>query len=328
MVDQRQSIFNKRKSLFDLITGIKGYFAQQGFTETPVPLAVPHPGLEAHLHPFRLQSARDGSASDLYLNTSPEFAMKELLSLGFEKIYSLNWSYRDEPNGAHHRPQFLMLEWYRSGEHYTKLMSETAQIINLSYEHLAQLGAPVKKNLDLNIQIASVDELFREYAQFSILDFIDSKEELYQKLKSDFSELPIPKLNEVSWDDLFFITFLNVIEPELAKIDFLLVKEYPAPLAALSTIKQDDPRVCERFEVYAQGVELCNCFNELTNLEEQVARFNSETKLKEQLYQYKLPQANVLFNALERGLPTSCGNALGVERLLAALTDFEDGFYS
>lgn len=328
MVEERQTIINKRKSLFDLIAGIKAYFNLQGFIETPVPLAVPHPGLEAHLHPFRLYSTKDAKPSELYLNTSPEFAMKELLSQGFEKIYSLNWSYRDEPNGSHHRPQFLMLEWYRALEHYTKLMDETESLIKSSYEHLKSVGAPAKKELNLNIERASVEELFVNYAKFSILNFIGDHDGFYQKIKSDFSDLPLPKSHEVTWDDLFFIVFLNVIEPELQNFDFLLVKEYPAPLAALSTLKESDPRVCERFEVYANGVELCNCFNELTNLDEQMRRFKSETELKKELYHYTLPEAQVLFKALEQGLPNSCGNALGVERLLAALTTYDNGFYA
>ncbi len=327
-MNERQDTFNKRRHLFELVSGIKAFFNQRGFLETPVPLAVSHPGLEAHLHPFRLHSARTQAPTDLYLNTSPEFAMKELLSLGFEKIYSLNWSYRDEPKGAHHRPQFLMLEWYRAREHYSKLMSETQELINFSFEHLSAQGAPVKKGLNRSIQSVTVEELFSEYAGFSILEYIDRREDLYQKIKSDFKELPLPRLDEVSWDDLFFIVFLNLIEPKLQNIDFLLVKEYPAPLAALSTLARQDPRVCERFEIYARGVELCNCFNELTNLDEQVARFQSESKLKEQLYHYQLPEAQVLFEALGRGLPSSTGNALGVERLLAALTDYQDGFYS
>lgn len=326
-MNERQNIFNKRKHLFELIAGVKTFFNQRGFLETPVPLAVPHPGLEAHLHPFRLHSAKGGLPTNLYLNTSPEFAMKELLSLGFENIYSLNWSYRDEPDGPHHRPQFLMLEWYRANEHYTKLMTETEELIKNSYEHLKALGAPVKQSIKLQMQSVTVEELFIEYARFSILEFIGNREELFQKIKADFKELPLPKLDEVSWDDLFFIIFLNIIEPELEQLDFLLVKEYPAPLAALSTLKRDDPRVCERFEVYAGGVELCNCFNELTNLDEQIARFHSETKIKEELYQYSLPEAQVLFEALRQGLPSSSGNALGIERLLAALTDYKDGFF-
>ena len=81
-----------------------------------------------------------------------------------------------------------------------------------------------------------------------------------KKLKNDFPGLPLPKNNEVTWDDLFFLLFLNVIEPELKNYPKVILKEYPASQAALSTLKKNDPSVCERFEIYLNGVEIGNCF--------------------------------------------------------------------
>lgn len=328
MLGPNQAIFNKRKTLFELLAGVRQFFAARDFVEAMVPLAVSHPGLETHLHPFKLQSVVSKKETDFFLNTSPEFAMKELLSLGFDKIFSLNWSFRDEPSATHHRPQFLMLEWYRAHEHYTFLMKETEELIKHSYEYLKEKKAPIKNFSGITVPHVTVDELFQEYVGFSILDFIDQKDELRQKVSNDLKEVPLPRTDELSWDDLFFLVFLNLIEPKIAAHPFLLVKEYPAPLSALSTLKADDPRVCERFEVYAAGVELCNCFNELTDLNEQRRRFEKELNLKENAYGYTLPNADVLFNALERGMPEASGNALGVERLLASLTTYENGFYS
>lgn len=322
------ALFQKRKTLFELLANIRRFFGERGFTEAAVPLAVPHPGLEAHLHPFRLQSVSQNQLSDFYLNTSPEFAMKELLSLGFEKIFSLNWSFRDEPEATNHRPQFLMLEWYRAHEHYSKLMQESAELISYCFQALKEKGAPVKDFKDIHIEHVTVDELFKTHVGFSILDYLEDQNGLYEKIKSDLKSIPLPSREVLSWDDLFFLVFLNLIEPQIAHTPFLLVKEYPAPLSALSTLKVSDPRVCERFEIYASGVELCNCFNELTLLDEQIKRFQKESKIKKELYHYDLPQAQVLFSALERGLPNSTGNALGVERLLAALTTFDNGFYA
>ena len=219
-----KALFDRRKTLFELLSHIRSFFNGRGFMEASVPLAVGHPGLEAHLHPFRLQSVVNKKETDLYLNTSPEFAMKELLSLGFEKIYALNWSFRDEPNATHHRPQFLMLEWYRAHEHYTMLMDETAELIKSSYEFLQQKKAPVKAFNELRIERTTVDELFCEHAGFSILDYLEDQQGLFEKIKKDFTHIPLPKASELSWDDLFFLLFLNQIDPAIANYPYLLAK--------------------------------------------------------------------------------------------------------
>ncbi len=105
------------------------------------------------------------------------------------------------------------------------------------------------------------------------------------------------------------------------------MKEFPAPLAALSTLKKDDPRVCERFEVYVNGVELCNCFNELTDSLEQRKRFADQAALKKKIYGYSLPEPKAFYRSLEKGLPPSAGIALGVDRLLSSLFEIENPFF-
>ena len=130
---------------------------------------------------------------------------------------------------------------------------------------------------------------------------------------------------EVSWDDLFFIVFLNVIEPKLKNYPKVILKEYPASQAALSTLKESDPSVCERFEIYLDGIEIGNCFNELTDLDVQ----KSDTKkLNENDLSFikEIPEPTILFNALNRGLPKSSGIAVGVERLLSTLISSDQLF--
>jgi lysyl-tRNA synthetase class 2 len=133
--------------------------------------------------------------------------------------------------------------------------------------------------------------------------------------------------DELAWDDLFFLVFINKIEPELKKEVAIFVDEYPYHLAALSKISTRDPRVCERFELYCQGVELANCFYELTDLEKQKSRFLEQNKQKQNLYGYQLPDPELLYKSLEKGLPTSCGIALGVDRLLQLILGREELFY-
>lgn len=294
--------FENRRALFEGIARIKQFFLESGFLETPVPPMVQNPGYEVHLHPMQVQGKNLGE--EKFLHTSPEFWMKHLLSQGFDKIFCLEYCFRDEPKSETHRPQFLMLEWYRAHVELSQIQSDV--------EELTQFFFP-----KASFQRASVDELFQELLGFSILNFLD-KSELKNKIKSDFPKYYQSEIQQ--WEDLYFLLFLNFIEPKLKAFPFLFVEEFPSPLAALSEIDPKDSRVSQRFEVYMGGVEIANCFKELTDLSEQKRRFEEDHQKKLSLYQYELPKPSVLFNALSDGLPPSCGIALGVERFLGQLS--------
>src|SRR5690606_11836214 len=125
---------------------------------------------------------------------------------------------------------------------------------------------------------------------------------------------------ELEWDDYFFLLYLNKIEPEISKIEALLLYEFPHHLSALSTLKKEDERVCERFEVYLKGIELCNSFNEVTKLETLKTRFKYQNEQKLKQYHYNLPSPDRFYKTMEN-YPASAGIALGVERLLLSLVD-------
>jgi lysyl-tRNA synthetase class 2 len=140
--------------------------------------------------------------------------------------------------------------------------------------------------------------------------------------------VPVPE-SELEWEDYFFLLYLNKIETVISKkYPFLLISEFPAPLSALSTLKKSDPRVCERFEVYINGIEICNSFNELTDCVEQKKRFLQQTALKRKLYQYELPEPKSFYKIMDHGLPPSAGIALGVERVLYSLFLEESPFWN
>ncbi len=275
---------------------------------------VENPGMEVHIHPFKVDRAQNNSSTDYFLQTSPEFAMKELLSEGFEKIYNISYCFRDEPESSTHRPQFLMLEWYRANADYNLIKEDCRELV------LELPNSPFKA-----LEQVTVSELFLEFCNFDILEFLN-KDDLYQKLTADFKELSVTK--ELPWEDLFFMLFLNKIEVEFKNFPALIVDEYPAPLSALSTIKESDPRVCQRFELYLNGLEVANCFNELINLEEQKERFEKDSQKKNALYGYELPKPTQFYNSLTKGLPPSAGIAMGVERLLMAIHDRDDLFFN
>lgn len=296
----------------------------QGFLDVMTPPAVENPGMEVHIHPFQLHSVAKNSLNPLYLHTSPEFCLKELLSNKEEElnnIFSLSYCFRDEPNSPIHRSQFIMLEWYRKHVRYEVIMKDVELLIN----EIIKSDLPIRKIIK-NQQLVrkTMQELFLEELGIDILDHLDKKSIV--DLIKKYPEVPLPAA-ELEWDDYFFLLYLNKIEPELKKYPLLLIYEFPAPLAALSTLKESDKRVCERFEVYINGVELCNCFNELTNPSEQRKRFEEQAFLKKKLYNYELPDPKKFYKALDDGLPECSGVALGVERLLYSLCDIENPFF-
>lgn len=309
---------------FELIQLIRNFFGQQGFLDVLTPPAVENPGMEVHIHPFQLHSVNTNKLKPLYLHTSPEFCLKGLLAdqgENIDKLFSISYCFRDEPDSPIHRSQFLMLEWYRKHERYEKIMKDTEELI----KYCLNSKLPIRKNLvGQKLVKKTMQELFQEVLNIDILNYLTVPS--IKELLMQFPDVPVPN-SECEWDDYFFLLYLNKIEPEITKYPLLLVYEFPAPLSALSTLKKDDPRVCERFEVYINGVELCNCFNELTDYQEQKKRFSEQNALKKKLYNYQLPEPKKFYLTMEKGLPPSAGIALGVERLLYSLCDVENPFY-
>lgn len=310
----------RRRYQFELIQSIRNYFGEQGFLDVLTPPAVENPGMEVHIHPFQLHSVQQNKNRPLFLHTSPEFCMKELLTEGFDKIFTMSYCFRDEPESPIHRPQFLMLEWYRKGERYEAIMKDVEGLIQY-----------VVKNARIPLRIPNpvmvkktMQELFQEELGIDILNYLDVPS--IQNLLKQFPDVPVPAA-ELEWDDYFFLLYLNRIEPKISKYPVLMITEFPAPLSALSTLKESDPRVCERFEVYVNGIELCNCFNELTDAKEQRRRFSSQNELKKKLYKYALPEPKKFYETMDKGFPPSAGIALGVERLLHSLFDIDNPFF-
>tara|TARA_R110002072_G_scaffold534_1_gene3459 strand:- start:88173 stop:89153 length:981 start_codon:yes stop_codon:yes gene_type:complete len=321
----------KQYDLFLLIQAIRDFFNEKDFLDVLTPPMVENPGMEAHIHPFQVKSTyqkKNFNSDELYLHTSPEFFMKELLSKGHENIFTISYCFRDEPKSETHRPQFIMLEWYRRNKFYTQIMDDCESLISYCSSYLEQRGIDVKKNLQSSkLKKSTVDELFRSHLGFSILEYLNAQK-LKQYIQETFPELLKADDKELwPWEDYFFLLFLNKIEPQLQEHPIHLVYNYPAPLAALSTLNKEDPRVCDRFEVYIEGVEVANCFNELTEYETQQSRFQEESLKKKALYGYELPTPQRFLKTLKNGYPESCGIALGVERLLMSLTHSKDAFF-
>lgn len=301
--------------LFEMIKKIRLFFEDRGFVDVLTPAAVENPGMETHLHPFQLYSVHQKKLRDLYLHTSPEFAMKKLLAEGMERIFTLSYCFRDEPESATHRPQFLMLEWYRKNESYEKIMEDIEELI-------AFCSSSSQKVLR-----KTVAQIFQEILEVDLFSLLE-KEALVEYLKTKHPDLALQEsFSSWSWDDCYFFLFLNKIEPELKRYPYLILFEFPAPLAALSKIAPDNPLVCQRFELYIDGVEIANCFHEETQADVIAQRFAQQALEKKRLYSYQLPEAKEFKEVMESGYPPSSGIALGVERFAMAITKREDLFW-
>ena len=317
----------RRRHQLELIQTIRQFFQEKDFLEALTPPMVENPGMETHIHPFQVYSAHNKTLSPHYLHTSPEFCLKELLADSkteeLQNLYSISYCFRDEPTSPIHRSQFLMLEWYRLGARYEVIMDDVENLIQRCQK---SIRAPLRAGIgEATMKRMTMQELWLETIGVDPLQYLEASQ-LKTLIQTKFPDVPLPSV-ELAWDDLFFLLHLNKVETQFHRWPLLMVYEFPAPLAALSTLKKLDPRVCERFEVYVNGIELCNAYNELTDVTEQRRRFSEQAKTKKELYGYDLPAPQKFLTALEKGLPPCAGIALGVERLLHSLSEVENPFF-
>lgn len=305
-------------------SALRAWFTAQGFTEVdPAALQV-SPGNEAHLHGFRTEAiGNDGRARPFYLHTSPEFAMKKLLAAGETKIAAFAHVWRNRERGALHSPEFTMLEWYRAGEDYTVLMKDCAAFLRLAAE---AAGAAQLRFRDRTCDPSaaperlSLVEAFDRHAGIDLLATIraDGSTDA-PALAAAAAKAGIRTAPGYSWSDMLSRILVERVEPHLGRGRMTILDRYPAAEAALARRAPDDPRVAERFELYACGVELANGFGELTNPAEQRRRFGLEMDEKERVYGERYPLDEEFLEALAL-MPPASGIALGFDRLVMLAT--------
>jgi lysyl-tRNA synthetase class 2 len=281
------------------------------------------PGNETHLHAFSTTLVDpDGSRRALYLHTSPEFACKKLLAAGEEQIFTFAPVFRNRERGALHHPAFTMLEWYRAHTPYQALMADCAALVRLAAEAAgtSQLSHGVRgADPFASPDRLSVAEAFRRHAGIDLLATLDAAAPDASQLAAAARSAGVRVADDDSWEDTFSRILLAKIEPNLGNGRATILDQYPAQLAALARPNARDPRVADRFELYACGVELANAFGELTDAAEQRRRLEAEMNEKQRRYGERYPIDQDFIAALAQ-MPPAAGAALGLDRLVMLAT--------
>ncbi|MDA8231031.1 MAG: EF-P lysine aminoacylase EpmA [Magnetospirillum sp.] len=311
------------------VGAVRRFFSERDFVEVETPCLQVSPGLEPHLQAFgtTLTDPYGGPGRPFYLHTSPEFAMKKLLVAGLPRIWQMARVFRNAERSATHHPEFTMLEWYRAGAGLDRLIADTEALVRACAR---EAGVPLLRRQGRACdpfapwRRLSVAEAFAQYAGIDVLATApDPLAPETGLLAAQARRIGISVSDGDRWEDVFFKIMLDRIEPHLGERVPTILHHYPVSMAALARPSQADPRVAERFELYACGVELANAFDELTDAAEQARRFAADMDLKEALYGERYPIDADFLAALALGMPASAGIALGFDRLVMLLTGAE-----
>ena len=299
-------------------TGLRSWFAAQGFTEVETALLQVSPGNEIHLHaPATDVVGPSGVRNRRYLRTSPEFACKKLLAAGEQRIVEFARVFRDRERGDLHLPEFTMLEWYRAGAPYEAVIDDCLAVIadaariagTASFLFRGRSADPFASAESL-----TVAEAFSKFAGIDLLATLNDAQPDREALASAAKDRVRVSIDD-TWSDIFSKILVEHVEANLGQGRLTVLHDYPSPESALARRKPGDPRVCERFEVYACGVELANGFGELTDAQEQRVRFVQAMDEKERRYGERYPLDEDFLSAVAQ-MPQASGVALGFDRLV------------
>jgi lysyl-tRNA synthetase class 2 len=273
-----------------MIRAIRRFFLEQDFLEVETPLRIPAPAPESHI---------DAVASgEWFLHTSPELCMKRLLAAGYPRIFQICKCFRAGERGDRHLPEFTMIEWYRGGTDYRALMDDCEALISYVAGELGFSGVVSRQGREIRLEAPweriTVREAFTRYATTTAAE-----------------ALRMDRFDEI---------LACEVEPRLGTDRPVFLYEYPVELGALARVKEDDPGIAERFELYFAGLELANAFSELTDAREQRRRFEKASRDRSLNGGLPYPMPERFLSALPQ-MPPSAGIALGVDRLAMLFAD-------
>lgn len=287
-----------------MLARIREFFRRRDILEVETPALSAAGATDPHLHSFTVRTAfADDRAAPLCLHTSPEFPMKRLLAAGSGSIYQICKVFRAAEVGRLHNPEFTLVEWYRVGFGYHELMDEVAALVAESLDGFRIL-APTEKLTyrDAFVHACGIDP--HSATSEEMIDLARARGIIVAGLSVD---------DRNGWRDLLLT---RLVEPNLGNRRLTFIYDFPATAAALARIRPGEPAVAERFELYLDGVELANGFQELTDPQEQRRRFEQDARARDQRGLALVPMDRRLLAALTHGLPACSGVALGFDRLV------------
>lgn len=268
-----------------VLHAVRAFFLSRDYLEVETPNRIPAPLPESHIDAL--------PAGEWWLHPSPELCMKRMLAAGYERIFQISKCYRSRERGPLHLPEFSLLEWYRVGYDYFRLMQECEELF-LHVSEALGLGYSLHYgNGDIDLtkpwERLSVKEAFERYATIS--------------------------LSRALREDRFEDVLTLEIEPCLGIPKPTLLYDYPLAFGSLARRSKDHPAFAERFEIYVGGLELANGFSELTDAEQQRRRFEKENEVRSKRGRSPWPMPEKFLEALSR-MPEAAGIALGVDRMV------------
>ncbi len=288
-----------------LIVDVRSFFESREFFHVTTPVISRDIVVDRYLEPLSIAAGDllpDSKRDKMYLQTSPEFAMKRLMAAGADAIYQIGPAFRRGERGRLHNPEFTMLEWYRTGQ----TTAEATSLIGDLVEHVTGRGPTL---------VITYAEMFQQHLG------IDPHRAPVAELRAKAVELgievgaPDPKADE-DRDAWLNLLLTHAIEPDLGRPTPVIVYDWPASQSALAKIRDDDPPVADRFELYIDGVELANGYNELLDAAELERRNERNNRLRVDDGVEALPGESRMLAAMRHGLPQCCGVALGIDRLV------------
>lgn len=289
----------------EILNQIRDFFEARLFFHVETPVLSHDVVVDRHLHPISIPAcqvhAGASHSHELFLQTSPEFGMKRLLAAGAKAIYQIGKVFRAAECGAQHNPEFTMLEWYRVGDNLPagmSLLSEfAAEILDRQPAELKSYASVFEECLGIDPHRAEV----RELADVAVAHGIDT---------ANFD------LAHTERDEWLNLILSHLIEPQLGVPTPTIVYDWPATQSALAIVRESDPPVAERFELYVDGVELANGYHELLDADELLSRNRKINAQRRRDGAGNLPNGSRLLEAMKAGLPDCAGVAVGIDRLI------------
>lgn len=276
----------------------RDFFFDRQIMEVDCPLITKYASIDAHIDLIPIQYLETETR---YLHSSAEYGMKRLLSLEIGDIYQLAHVFRNEGHGKKHNPEFMMAEWYRISFTLNQMIDETVAFIKLFIGNIPVIQSSYRETF---LKFTGVDYLTAKFAELEAI------------LKNHQIE-PYPGIEKEGKDAYLNLILGTIIEKELGKNEIFVLYHYPSSQAALAkTVVVNDEIVAERFEIYHQGIELCNGYHELLNVDEQRQRFEQANFERLSLEKNELPLDEYFLQALQNGIPDCSGVAVGFDRLM------------